>query len=238
MEFSLRLSKIEEKPGGSELKKRAVLWFLIASLLLAGCGGTQTTTLPTTAVQITTTATTTPVATTTSPASTTVKSTTSTTVATTTPPVSTVVTTSAPPNPTVTSTFRYISADDLYALVKVSYDPLTMTTDGNAPYVTIDCRVLESWNAAHIPSAVSIVPNTYNTAVGEEEIKFGLSNLPKGKLLVFWDDFVDLAPALAQRLVDLNKSNNWGYDTGQIRILSGGFSGWTAKSYPTLSAEQ
>jgi hypothetical protein len=210
---------------------------LIAPLLLIGCGGTQTTTTPTTVVQVTTTAATTPVVATTSSTSTTAKPTT-TPVVTSTPPATTASTTSKPPNPTVTSAFKYISADDLYALVKVSYDPLTMTTDGNAPYVTVDCRVLESWNISHIPSAVSIVPNTYNTAVGEEEIKFGLSNLPKGKLIVFWDDFVDLAPGLAQRFVDFNKSNNLGYDTSQIRVLSGGYSAWTAKSYPTLSAEQ
>jgi rhodanese-related sulfurtransferase len=221
------------------LKNRIMICLLIAPLLLIGCGGTKTTTSPTTTIQVTTPTATTPMATTTSPASTTTQPTTSTPVVTSPPPTTTASITSKPPtSATVTSAFQYISADDLYALVKVSYNPLTMTTDGNAPYITIDCRVLESWNISHIPSAVSIVPNTYDTAVGEEEIKYGLSNLPKGKLLVFWDEFVDLAPALAQRFVDLNKSNNWGYDTTQIRILSGGFSAWTGKQYPTLSAEQ
>jgi rhodanese-related sulfurtransferase len=224
------LSKFEVILGGYELKKRIIMCLLIVPLLLIGCGGTKTTPSPTTKVQVTTTAATTQVATTTA------KPATSTPVITT--PPATTAATSKPPTVTATSAFKYISADDLYALVKLSYDSLTMKTNENAPYVTIDCRVLESWNIAHIPSAVSIVPNTYNTAVGEEEIKFGLSNLPKDKLIVFWDDFVDLAPAMAQKFVDLNKSNNWGYDTTQIRILSGGFSAWSGKSYPSLSAEQ
>ena len=206
------------------MKRSMLLGLLIVPLLLVGCA--KETTPPTTNLVVPTT--TAPVVTTTT------KPATSAPVTTALPPP----TTSKTPVSTATSAFKMISADDLYALVKVSYDPLSMATDANAPYVTVDARLVDSWNIAHIPAAISIPPNSYNTDIGQQEIEYLLQNLPKGKLVVFWDDFVDVAPVLAQQFVDLNAKKNWGFDVSQIRILSGGFDAWNEKNYPNLSAAQ
>jgi rhodanese-related sulfurtransferase len=136
------------------------------------------------------------------------------------------------------SNIPLITVDDLYNnYVKLHFNPESMVTE-NPNYVTVDAREIEGWNGAHIPAAINIIPNIYNTAVGADAIKNELITLPKDVLIVFYDDFQDLAPALAQEFLDLNKTMNLGYDPANVKVLAGGFNDWSEKHYPTMSAEQ
>jgi rhodanese-related sulfurtransferase len=156
------------------------------------------------------------------------------------------VTTTAPP-PTTTpaktinqpaSTISLITAEDLYEnYVKPHYDPETLITD-NANYATVDARDMDSWNAAHIPDALSIVPNTDNTPAGAELVRLQLLMIPKDKLIVFYDDNLDLAPALAQQFLDINASKHLGYDPANVKILAKGFVKWMELNYPNKNLSQ
>jgi rhodanese-related sulfurtransferase len=204
---------------------------LMITLLLAGCGGSAETTAPqTTMVQppVTTSATA-PI-----------------TQSTVSPPVS--VTASLPSTPTNTvttktatqsvSTIPLITSAELYdGYVKLHFNPVSLVTE-NPNYVTVDAREIEPYNASHVPATVSIIPNIYNTSVGSDAIKNQLITLPKGVLIVFYDNDMDLAPGLAQQLLDLNKSMSLGYDSANVKVLSGGFGSWRELNYPTMSAEQ
>jgi hypothetical protein len=97
---------------------------------------------------------------------------------------------------------------------------------------------MDSWNAAHIPEALSIVPNTDNTPSGAAAIIMQLQMIPKDKLIVFYDDNLDLAPALAQQFLGLNISSRLGYDPANVKILAGGFVRWMALNYPNKNLSQ
>ncbi len=60
-----------------------------------------------------------------------------------------------------------------------------------------------------------------------------LKDLPRDKLIVFYDDFEDLAPILAKTLLSLNL----GYDPSKLKVLKGGINLWIEKGYPTVSAQ-
>jgi rhodanese-related sulfurtransferase len=227
------------------MKTGILISFLVVPLLFVGCSRAQETTAPPiTKVQPTMTTSMTPQPTNTQPA---VSSSIvpSSSKVTTMPPTSVTsappVTPSSTPSTTVTqsgSNIPSITVDDLYNnYVKLHFNPESMVTE-NPNYVTVDAREIEGWNGAHIPAAISIVPNIYNTEVGADAIKNELIVLPKDVLIVFYDDFQDLAPALAQEFLDLNKTMNLGYNPANVKVLAGGFNYWSEKHYPTMSAEQ
>jgi hypothetical protein len=150
---------------------------------------------------------------------------------------------SAAPQPTstvitATATIKLITVEELYAMVKVFYNEDLGDTYETAPYATVDCRIINGWNLAHIPQAVSIEPNIYHTESGLATIESNLKMLPKGKLLVFYDDDLEMAPALANLFLELNKNEDLGYDPLNVRILKEGFVAWMDLKYPTRSAAQ
>jgi len=136
------------------------------------------------------------------------------------------------------STIAFITAEDLYEnYVKPHYDPETLITD-NANYATVDARDMDSWNAAHIPDALSISPNIDNIPAGAEAIRLQLLMIPKDKLIVFYDDNLDIAPALAQQFLDMNASKHLGYDPANVKILAKGFVRWMELNYPNKNLSQ
>jgi rhodanese-related sulfurtransferase len=213
------------------MKTRILISLLIVPLLLAGCGGgEETTASQTTMVQP-------PVTTSTAPTS--IKPTAlpsaSVTPATTLTPTKTAT---ISPGTQPVSTIPSITSKELYeGYVKLHFNPVSLVTE-NPNYVTVDAREIEGYNKSHVPATISIIPNSYNTSVGADAIKNQLITLPKGELIVFYDDDMALAPGLAQQFLDLNKSMSLGYDPANVKILAGGFGSWRELNYPTMSAEQ
>ena len=126
------------------------------------------------------------------------------------------------PSAKLASDTPYITADEL----KLMFDVGKAT--GRWGYISVDARDYIPFLTASIENSINIPPNTYNTDSGQQSILNQLKELPKDRLVVFYDDFEDLAPPLAQALSSL------GYDGVNIKILKGGIDLWVEKGYPTF----
>jgi rhodanese-related sulfurtransferase len=217
------------------LKAKFLIGLLVIPLLMIGCSKTPATTVPpTTEVVVPPTTVKTTAPTSTPPVvSTTAKVSTTAPVVSTTPPV---VSTTKPVQPT--TNLPTITPQDYYNnYVVKSYNPDTMKTV-NPNYLSIDARGIDQYNQSHIPDAFNINPVVYGTDSEKQSIINNMLMLPKGVLLVFFDDDMTLAPGLAQSFLDLNQSRNLGYDPAMVKVLAGGFTAWRAADYPGLSAAQ
>jgi rhodanese-related sulfurtransferase len=126
---------------------------------------------------------------------------------------------------------------EFYTLVKSFFDPVSLLSPG-ATYLPVDAREFNEWINGHIPAAVSVPSNIYQTDTGAMSVDDDLQMLPKDVLLVFYDEYLDQAAGVAQRFLELNESRNLGYDPANVRMLSDGFKTWKALGYPTIDAAQ
>jgi len=110
--------------------------------------------------------------------------------------------------------FQHISAGELKKLMESKKD-----------FLLVDAQPKGVYEMGHIKGAVNLP--------WAKEIK-GPVKLPKNKLLVIYcdcsheEDSIDLASQLVE---------NWDYKSGDIKLLTGGWSGWVKLGYPTQKSK-
>jgi rhodanese-related sulfurtransferase len=106
-------------------------------------------------------------------------------------------------------------------LQHISADELKKLMESKADIVIVDVQPKVAYEIGHIKGAINF-PWT-------QEIK-GPVNLPKNKPLIIYcdctheEDSIDVATQLIER---------FGYDRNNIKVLTGGWSGWVKLGFPT-----
>jgi rhodanese-related sulfurtransferase len=131
----------------------------------------------------------------------------------------------------ILSDIGHITIDQLKPLFDQS------ASTGKWVYSSVDARDASAFLMGTIGFAT--IYGTDETSINippdsdRQSILDALKDLPKDKPIVFYDDFEDLAPVLAQTLL----SFNLGYSLSNVKILKGGIDLWIEKGYPTVSAQ-
>jgi rhodanese-related sulfurtransferase len=103
-------------------------------------------------------------------------------------------------------------------------------------FVVVDVRSHSDFDDGHLPDSINIEPDASGSAGGRAGLALKLKLLPRAARdgwLILYDAGTDSSDAvsLARLAIDIN----YGYEAGNVRILSGGFIRWADMGYPIMT---